>query len=364
MTTRVGKIAQLPKSIRDDLNQRLENGKQGPELLKWLNSLPETQELLAEKFDAMPINRQNLTEWRQGGYEDWLRHQQREQRIQRVIEEGADLEHIEGPSDLFENCARIAVAEWMADMDTLHELRGEERSKRLRALTFDLARLQNAWNRSSWAALAWSKWNERFLGPDDYKNDKDQEETKTQTPATPSNADLQSAVSPNCIRQAVATAEISTPAHATETQNTTKTPEIKPHQTASIGGESQFENSLDIECSQPREEELVYLRRPIYHHQPCGHVCRQCHPDTSDYPYAEALKDSTEAHAQGVQAFWRDKTMIITQPTECHCPCHECNPQLSISPIHSLPEVTIDTSDPCADFLRQAALRRSVTHPA
>ena len=337
MTTRVGKIAQLPKSIRDDLNQRLENGKQGPELLQWLNSLPETQKLLAEKFEAMPINRQNLTEWRQGGYQDWLRHQQREQHVQRIVEEGGSLGHIEGSSDLFENCARIALAEWLADMDTLHEFTGEERSKRLRALNIDLARLQNAWNRSSWASLAWVKWNERFLGPDDYqRSNPDQEQT-----------------------QAVDTAQTSAPAQAPDTQNTTETPEFKPDQTTSTGEGSAIGN--EVESPQPLEEERVSLRRPIYHHKGCGHICRQCHPDTSAYPYAEALKDSTEARDYGAQCFWRGYTMIITEPTECNCPCHECAPLPAIrSPISPMLEVEIPAYDSVADFLRQAALRKSV----
>ena len=110
MKTRIGKIAQLPKPIRDDLNHRLANGQQAPELLKWLNALPEIKELIATKFDNHPISPQNLTEWRHGGYQDWLRHQEREQRIKRLAEEGADLKDIEGEQDLFEHTARIALA--------------------------------------------------------------------------------------------------------------------------------------------------------------------------------------------------------------------------------------------------------------
>jgi hypothetical protein len=322
MITRIGKIAQLPKSIRDDLNQRLQNGKQGPELLKWLNALPETTELLAQKFDARPISKQNLSEWRQGGYEEWLRHQQREQRIQRIAEEGDDLRQSEGPDDLFENCARIAIAEWMADMDTLHELHGEERSKRLRAFTLDLARLQNAYNRSMWAALAHAKWNHRSAGLHDYAGNNEEVETKTSTPTTRRSAECSrrgGTVSPTASRQAVTIAETSDSSHALETpppQNTTKTPAIKSDQTPSTGGESPPVPSLNVECSPPPQQKRVYLRRPIYQHKNCGHICRYCHPDTSDYPHAEALKDSTEARGYGAQVFWRGLTMIITEPTE------------------------------------------------
>ena len=135
MKTRIGKISHLPKLIRDQLNHRLENGKQAPELLRWLNSLPETKELVATKFDSHPISPQNLTEWRQGGYQDWLRHQEREQRIKRLAEEGTDLKDIEGEQDLFEHTARIALAELMVDLDDLHQLKGNDRWERLRFLT-------------------------------------------------------------------------------------------------------------------------------------------------------------------------------------------------------------------------------------
>ncbi|HEY2083009.1 MAG TPA: hypothetical protein VGI88_09510, partial [Verrucomicrobiae bacterium] len=146
MTTRVGKIAQLPKEIRDQLNQRLQNGKQGPEILAWLNQLPETKKLLAEKFDATPISKQNLSEWRRGGYEEWLRFQERQLRIQRITEEGVCSMRQEDrcDDDLFEHAGRIALAELMAEMDSLHELKPDDRFKRLRTLTSELSRLQNA----------------------------------------------------------------------------------------------------------------------------------------------------------------------------------------------------------------------------
>jgi hypothetical protein len=68
---RNGKIARLPDDIRQELNDRLSNGEEGPQLLAWLNALPETRELLDEDFNGVPISKQNLSEWRQGGYREW-----------------------------------------------------------------------------------------------------------------------------------------------------------------------------------------------------------------------------------------------------------------------------------------------------
>jgi hypothetical protein len=69
--TRTGKIARLPKIIRDQLNQRLDDGEQGAPLVAWLNSLPEVQAVLTRDFEGKAIREQNLSEWRKGGYRDW-----------------------------------------------------------------------------------------------------------------------------------------------------------------------------------------------------------------------------------------------------------------------------------------------------
>ena len=73
---RTGKIARLPHQLRDQLNQRLHNGEPGVDLIKWLNALPEVQALLAEHFNGVPISPQNLSEWNNGGFLDWLTTQE------------------------------------------------------------------------------------------------------------------------------------------------------------------------------------------------------------------------------------------------------------------------------------------------
>ena len=73
---RTGKIARLPHHLRNQLNQRLHNGEPGVDLIKWLNALPEVQALLAEHFAGVPISPQNLSEWNNGGFLDWLTTQE------------------------------------------------------------------------------------------------------------------------------------------------------------------------------------------------------------------------------------------------------------------------------------------------
>ena len=71
MKTRTGKIARLPKDIRDQLNQQIEDGIIGHAVLSWLNALPEVQKILAEHFGGRPVSHQNLSEWRHGAYAEW-----------------------------------------------------------------------------------------------------------------------------------------------------------------------------------------------------------------------------------------------------------------------------------------------------
>jgi hypothetical protein len=73
--THIGKIARLPANVREELNHRLQNGETGSVILPWLNALPAVQAVLASRFGAGPVNHQNLTNWRQGGYQHWLKQQ-------------------------------------------------------------------------------------------------------------------------------------------------------------------------------------------------------------------------------------------------------------------------------------------------
>jgi hypothetical protein len=73
---RRGKIARLPRSIRDQLNVRLDDGQDADQILPWLNDLPEVREVFAKHFDGAPVGPQNLSGWRQGGFQEWLLHRQ------------------------------------------------------------------------------------------------------------------------------------------------------------------------------------------------------------------------------------------------------------------------------------------------
>lgn len=88
---RQGKIARLPSAIRRQLNERLQDGALGPEILAWLNGLPEVRAVLAAHFDGADIEAANLSNWRQGGYLDYLRETEREERIRSLADYSARL---------------------------------------------------------------------------------------------------------------------------------------------------------------------------------------------------------------------------------------------------------------------------------
>ena len=72
MKARNGKIARIPLEIREQLNCRLADGEPGIRLVEWLNSNPDVMKIMAEQFEGRPITENNLSEWRAGGYEEWL----------------------------------------------------------------------------------------------------------------------------------------------------------------------------------------------------------------------------------------------------------------------------------------------------
>lgn len=84
LTTRKGKIARLPYEIRESLNSMLRDGATA----SMLNTF-----LVGQGHDA--VSDQNWTNWRQGGYLDWLKEQdyldrvrEKHETIRRALEAG------------------------------------------------------------------------------------------------------------------------------------------------------------------------------------------------------------------------------------------------------------------------------------
>ncbi|MEP6672901.1 MAG: hypothetical protein ABJF10_27305 [Chthoniobacter sp.] len=91
-STRLGKIARLPLAIRDWLNERLQDGEPARALVKELNALPEVREMLEVFFEGRPINEQNLSAWKLGGFQEWQRFQRTRVTARDFLGEAAALE--------------------------------------------------------------------------------------------------------------------------------------------------------------------------------------------------------------------------------------------------------------------------------
>ena len=135
--TRNGKIARLPRHIRDELNRRLDNAEQGIQLVEWLNSLPEVKQVLETQFDGRPINEVNLTEWKNGGFLEW-QGQQETAALLEDFKNGADQAAKISPGELTEPLATAVVAHYAAALSRSHVDASDELRHRLRSLSRSL----------------------------------------------------------------------------------------------------------------------------------------------------------------------------------------------------------------------------------
>ena len=135
--TRNGKIARLPRHIRDELNRRLDNAEQGIRLVEWLNSLPEVKQMLETNFDGRPINEVNLTEWKNGGFLEW-QGQQETAALLEDLKNSPDQVAKLSPGELTEPLATAVVAHYAAALSRSHVDSSEDLRRRLRALSKSL----------------------------------------------------------------------------------------------------------------------------------------------------------------------------------------------------------------------------------
>src|SRR5207248_1672103 len=104
---------------------------------------PECKEVLAKKFGGRAINEQNLSDWKQGGYEDWRRHEETRERVQLLIERGDDLDETAGANELADRIGSVVAAELAEAVQELGRIEdGNERWRRLQEISVELSRLR------------------------------------------------------------------------------------------------------------------------------------------------------------------------------------------------------------------------------
>jgi hypothetical protein len=142
--TRHGKVARLPRALRDELNRRLDDGESGETLLPWLNGLPEVQAVLTRHFGGVPVSKQNLHDWRTGGFAEW---QARQEMLADARELAADAAEMQSATDgrLAEHLATVLAARYastLAGWDGQPTEEFRQKLKILRSLCRDIAELR------------------------------------------------------------------------------------------------------------------------------------------------------------------------------------------------------------------------------
>ena len=167
-TTRNGKIARLPRTLRDELSQRIDNGQSGPKLADWLNQLPEVKTILAEYFAENPIiNVQNISQWRKGGYQEWHDLQEIRQTTRELATDASLLDNEITPQKISETYATVTAADFVRtsraklkacqDIDQRWKCL-DEVEKRLSRFRRDDHRASHASIRASQASLRRERW--------------------------------------------------------------------------------------------------------------------------------------------------------------------------------------------------------------
>jgi hypothetical protein len=151
VSARNGKIARLPRPVRNELNERLERSEPGPRLLEWLNALKEVKKVVKEDFAGVPISKQNLSEWRQGGFEEWLARRDLCEDARDVTQLAEEMDDQDSQSVLADDVALVLaarfgslIANWNGEVDQ----KFEAKSRVLNRLCRSVVQLQRGMHRA------------------------------------------------------------------------------------------------------------------------------------------------------------------------------------------------------------------------
>lgn len=115
---RKGKIARMPHAVREEVNRRLHGGEPASKIIAWLHGREDVLRVLDDYFDEQPVNAQNITEWRQGGFQDWLKRRERAARVKELSEYALDVAANSG-GDLMSSTAAIAGGQLLEILESL-----------------------------------------------------------------------------------------------------------------------------------------------------------------------------------------------------------------------------------------------------
>jgi hypothetical protein len=180
---RNGKIARLPREIRQELNHRLQDGEEGGKLAAWLNGLPRVRKVLEEKFGGRPINEVNLTEWRQGGFLEWQRHEEARELVEGLAERAGDLEADADGTPIADRLSSIFAVELALFVEAVRRETAEpkERWERLRGTLRELTQLRREDHRAARVAIEQERRQAEADRQQEEQRERDRAEEKKRT---------------------------------------------------------------------------------------------------------------------------------------------------------------------------------------
>jgi hypothetical protein len=146
MKTRKGKIARLPKETRDVVNMMIRDGATYQQINQML-----------EKHDCFGVGEQNLTNWREGGYQDWLKEQERLEDMRAKREFALEVVRQNEGSKIHEATLQLAASQ-LYEVITEFDLGGLKGL--LREQPENYARLVNSLAKLSQSGLEYEKYRE------------------------------------------------------------------------------------------------------------------------------------------------------------------------------------------------------------
>lgn len=184
MAARTGKIARLPWAVRQALNQRLLDGQPGPEVLAWLNALPDVGESPPRDGWQSAITDGNLSEWRAGGYAEWVKQTLDVERMQRYTDLARRLQDASGgsPAGIAADIAAGKILEVLVDDATAGCPDGESSGPDIVGAAIALAKLRAAETMDRRVALDVEKFGQskERLGMEREKLDQDRQRLEMQ----------------------------------------------------------------------------------------------------------------------------------------------------------------------------------------
>jgi hypothetical protein len=156
LRTRNGKIARLPHDVREELNLRLERSERSPQLLAWLNALPAVREFVRGEFNGEPVSKHNLSQWRRGGFQDWLIRRDFFAEARRADAFVAERQQA-GEKALADQAATVLAAQYaglLGRWDGKCTTEFEARARVLNGLCRGVTKLQREAHKANWDNLA------------------------------------------------------------------------------------------------------------------------------------------------------------------------------------------------------------------